>query len=75
MQLIEIWQPRYHDKTVLIAKHKVGMHNMVIFTMDKTLSGAYYLPYETIKKYPLESNGKIPCYVVPLSELEPYESH
>lgn len=70
MQDIEIWQPRWKDRVVLIAKFKVGMHNLIRFTKTPTMTGEYYLSGETATKFPLETNGKILCYAVPISELE-----
>lgn len=69
----EIWAPRYKDQTVLIAKHKVGTHNEIVFTKANHLKGAWYASNKTITGSPLDTNGKIPCYAVPLSELEPLE--
>lgn len=70
---IVIWQPRWKDKTVMIAKYKVQTHNKITFTKYPKLDGEYYLSAQTITKYPLEPNGKILCYSVPLDELEPFE--
>lgn len=67
---IEIWQPRWHDRKVLIAKHKVATHNKIVFTKSPTMKGEYYASKDTITKYPTESNGKIECYAVPVGELE-----
>ena len=36
-QKIEIWQPRLKDRTVLIAKYKVGAHNEIVFTKTKSM--------------------------------------
>lgn len=72
-QKIEIWQPRWKDRKVLIAKHKVGTHNEVVFTKAPSLPENYYLSGDTIRKYPLESNGKLMCYAVPMDELEVLE--
>ena len=72
-QNISIIAPRYRDKKVLIAKFKVGTHNIVKFTKAPSLPDEYYLTGTTITKYPLESNGKIPCYAVPIDELVLYE--
>lgn len=69
MQQIEIWQPRWHDRVVLIAKHKVASRNVVVFTKTKALKGRYYVSGEDITACPLESNGKIECYAVPLDKL------
>lgn len=70
VQKIEIWSPRYKDRVILIAKHKVGTHNQITFTKAKHLPDTYYLSGETIRNSPLDTNGKIPCYAVPESELE-----
>jgi hypothetical protein len=69
MSVITIWSPRYHDRKVLIAKYKVQDSNVVKFTKDKRLTGSYPLTRAQIVKYPLESNGTIPCYAVSLDEL------
>lgn len=69
-QKISVWMPRYHDKKILIAKFKVGRHNEITFTKAPSLPDTYYLSGETIKKYPLETNGKIPVYAVHQDELE-----
>lgn len=66
---IELWQPRWRDKVLLIAKYKVQADNRIVFTKEKSMPGEYYLSGETIKKYPVESNGKIPCYAVHMDEL------
>lgn len=75
-QLIEIKQPRWHDRTILIAKYKVGTNNiidMVGIKEGNAYSGKFYLSGATITKYPLDTNGKIECYAVPLDELQVYE--
>ena len=74
-----IWQPRYRDKTVLIAKRTLGEHNLVRFTDAPSLGkGSYYLHIDTIKKYPTESmktrrGSNILMHPVPLDELQVYE--
>lgn len=71
---IEIWQPRYKDRKVLIAKYKVGQMNQIEFTKAKHLEGMKFLiSGADITKYPLEDNGKIACYAVPMDVLERYE--
>lgn len=79
-QRIEIWQPRWKDRTVLIAKFKVGVHNEIVFTggMKKQVPPSlkdkkFYMSGKQIQSYPLGTNTKIPCYEVPLDELEPLE--
>jgi hypothetical protein len=71
---ITIWQPRYHDKRVLLAAHKVGEHNKVYFTKAPSMgTEPYYINGRTAKKFKKESNGRIECYSVPISELRPLE--
>ncbi len=73
-QRIEIWAPRYKDRKVLIARHKVGTHNEIIFTKAKHLMGqSYYLAGEKIRSYPMDTNGTLDCYAVPVDELEVLE--
>lgn len=67
--IIKIWQPRWHDRVVLIAKNKVQSQNTIVFTKTPSLRGEYPIDRATIEKYPLTSNGKIPCYAVPLDRL------
>lgn len=70
MNTIEIWQPRWKDRTVLIAKYKVQANNKIVFTKTKTLKDKeYYITAEELSKYPIEDNGKIACYAIPLDKL------
>jgi len=67
---IEIWQPRYKDNKVLIAKFKVGMNNEIVFTKAKHLmNNTYYLSGEDIRSSDTDTNGKIPVYAVPMDKL------
>ena len=69
-----IFEPRYHDKTVLLACHKIQIHNKIVFLKAPSMgSGSYYISGERAKKCPKGSNTSLACYVVPLSELEPLE--
>lgn len=71
IEYIEIWTPRYHDDVCLIAKRKVREGwNYIKFTKDKHLKAVYRITGANIKKCPLETNGKIPCYAVPMDALE-----
>ena len=66
--MIKIWAPRWHDRKVLISRYKVkeGI-NEIQFTKTKLFEGEIFrLTDKQIKKYPLESNGTIKCYAVPL---------
>lgn len=67
---IEIFAPRFHDMKVLIAPYKVqpGI-NRIIFTKtwrDKVL----LMDGAKIKSYPMESNGTIGCYCVPVADFQ-----
>jgi len=66
---IFIWSPRYHDRKVLIACHKVGLSNEIVFTKAPTLQGVYTIKGSEVEKYPKESNGVISCFAVDLSAL------
>lgn len=69
--MIQIWEPRWKDRRVLIAKYKVrsGL-NEVVFTKAKCLKGKKFgISGEEIKENPLETNGTIDCYAVPLDKL------
>lgn len=70
----EIWEPRFHDKVVLLAKYKVGEHNKIVFTKAPSMgTEPYYVSGATVKKCKLETNGAIKCYAVPINKLEPLE--
>lgn len=70
----EIWHPKYSDQTVLLAIHKVGEHNKIVFTKSSSMgTEPYYVSGDTVKKCKKESNGKIQCYAVPLNKLETLE--
>lgn len=67
--VITIWEPRYHDKKVLIATRKVVDRNKILITKG-AFRGEYFLAGGVARSYPIVSNGKINCYAVPLSQLE-----
>jgi hypothetical protein len=69
MTRIEIWAPRWHDRKVLIACHKVGVSNEIVFTKAPTLKGIYTIKGSEVEKYPKESNGVLDCFAVPLDQL------
>lgn len=71
---IEIWQPRFKDRTVLIACKKVreGI-NLIKFTKTPSMTGVYSVDSDVIRACEVQSNGKIDCYVVPLYELQEVE--
>ena len=69
--MLEIWQPRYIDKKVLIATFKVqDGDNVIMFTRDKKLAGKeFHIDGAVIRQCPVETNGKIDCYAVPMKLL------
>ena len=73
-QYFEIFNPRYRDKTVLLACHKVGQHNEIKFIKAKHLKeGSYYVSGDVARNSPQDTNGTISVYAVPLDKLEPLE--
>lgn len=68
--MIEIWSPRWHDRKALVAKYKVGEVNDIVFTKASQLRGKKYrLTRQDIVSCPMETNGKIECFAVPLDTL------
>ena len=67
--IIEIWQPRYRDRVCLVAKYKVSRGaNRIRFTKAKEYAGMEFeVDFENIVSCPVESNGRIDCYAVPLA--------
>lgn len=82
---LEIWQPRYssaytetNERVALLAKYKVEHATSWIkikFTKAKHLEGQRYcIKREDVMRCPIDSNGKIECYAVPMSKLENWDS-
>lgn len=72
--IIEIWSPRYKTNSVLVATYKVAKDNVIVFTKAKYLMGKeFYVSGSDIRSCPLDNNGKIACYDVPMSMLKLYE--
>ena len=77
---ILIWEPRWHDKVVLIADRRLMAENEILVT-EKDINGQFYFPssfYITGKKareYPLEklkakTGYTIDVRAVPIDALE-----
>lgn len=71
---IKIWQPRWHDRVVLIADRKLLAHNEIIIE-HKNFPASFYLTGSRAREFPLEqmatkSGGSIAVRAVPLTELE-----
>lgn len=82
---LEIWTPRYHDKKdgegewiALLAQYKVDQASpwiRVEFTKAKHLMGQRFcIKRSTVQECKLDSNSKIPCYAVPMSLFENWDS-
>lgn len=69
--MIDVIEPRYHDRKVLVAKYKVYKGRMNRINILKgAYKGKYRMSGIAITSYPIESNSVIPCYAVPLEKLE-----
>lgn len=73
MNYIRIFEPRWHDRTILIASWKIGSINQIVIDHHE-FTNPYYITGEQIKQYPTtfvnNSHGfKSLMYVVPLSAL------
>lgn len=82
---LPIWAPRYssvytdtEERVALLAQYKVAQASPVIiieFTKAKHLAGQRFcITREVAMRYPLDSNGKIPCYAVPMSAFEAWDT-
>lgn len=68
---IVIWHPKYSTNSVLIDVQKIREHNKIVFTKAESLKGhEYYLEGSVAKSCPITTNGRIPCFKVPMSKLE-----
>lgn len=56
---------------MLIAAHRVSNDNEIVITKGGSWNGRYYLDGATITDSPLASNGRISCYAVDLTKLQP----
>ena len=53
--MIRIWQPRYHDRKVLVARYKCACGQGIdIEIMRGAMKGIYHATNETIIKSPIE---------------------
>lgn len=70
--VLDIKEPRYHDRTVLLACHKIMERNRV-HIMQGAYAGEYFISGVVASAYPIQSNGRINVYAVPLGQLERLE--
>ena len=81
VQEIEIFEPKWATREIIIATYKVIDHNVIYFTKDSAKNkypGKYYLDGKTIRKYPVQNmptknGGSIRVYYVPMDEMVAYE--
>lgn len=77
--MIKIWQPRWRDRVVLIARYRIPAgQDFNIEITQGTAKGVYRIKNDLICKSPIESmktrTGKtIQMRVVPLDEIEKVE--
>lgn len=82
---LPIWAPRYSDayketneRVALLAKYKVDQSTPVFrvkFTKAKHLEGQRFAIAKTkAQSFPLDTNGKIACYAVPMSAFDSWET-
>lgn len=82
---LDIWAPRYSDaytatdeRVALLAQYKVAQSSPVIivdFTKAKHLKGQRFcITKEDVLRCPIDTNGKIPCYAVRMSQFESWET-
>lgn len=78
--MIKIWQPRWRDRRVLIARYKIPAGcDFNIEITQSTAKGVYRVSNELVCKSPIESmktkSGKaIQVRAIPLDELERVEN-
>jgi hypothetical protein len=83
---MEIWAPRYSsaytetgERVALLAKYKVDKSTPIIrveFTKAKHLVGQRFaIARDKVWKCPIDTNGKIPCYAVPMSEFDSWQTY
>lgn len=75
MNYIPILEPRWHDKTVLIAKHKVGEFNQIKIDWYE-YPEPFYMTGKELAQYPIQPvwsekyKRSYDMYVVPLNDLK-----
>jgi hypothetical protein len=69
--VIEIWQPRWKYRCVLVAVGRVREgFNFLRFTKTPSMKGIYRFDGTYVRQEcEVQSNGKIPCFVIPLYML------
>lgn len=73
----DIWEPRYHDKKILIHVRKVPQdieHYIIRFEYPKPKEdyGWFYMSGKMIRRHQKQDNGQGEVYVVPLNKRETF---
>lgn len=73
MNRIRILEPRWKDRTLLIADWKIGADNQIVVE-NKNYPQPFYASGEKLKTYPIQmiqtkSGSNAPMRIVPLAEL------
>jgi hypothetical protein len=74
MNKIIIWEPRWHDRVVLVADRKIGEHNEITIK-HRDFPNPFYITGKTARTFPLEEmatkrGGLLAVRAIPLRELE-----
>lgn len=74
MNQIIVWEPRWHDRVVLVANHKLQEHNEIVIKY-KTYPNPFYISGTVARSFPLEqlktkAGTTMAVRAIPLVELE-----
>lgn len=68
--MIDIWQPRWKDRKVLIACYKVGDGDVFVrFTKTPSMEGTWVVSNDIVRGSEVCTNGKVRCYAVSLDDF------
>ena len=77
--MIEIWEPRYRDRTVLVASHKMPSRADIELNITRgAYKGRYFVDGDyarscTKEKMKTKNGGEIEVVVIPLDKLRKVE--
>ena len=68
---LPIWQPRYHDDKILINCNKVSEEKdtYIFICGDDKFPNLYRIPASRFFEYEIGDNGRILCFLVPVTDL------
>lgn len=74
----KIFNPRWHDRKVLVADYKIATHNQINFPKAASLAGDWYISGRDAKTFPIEAmktraGGSINMRVIPINDLQTLE--